>query len=224
MNSRLFMFKILATTDLLYLYDALHLLPLTDASPPIRVSGVHNHTRHTPATPPPPVQRYEPCVAQLSDGKFSLATLLAPWCCNPFAEMSSWMAGPTYKVSLVVLALQLLQVLRRLFGQMGDIISREQFLFSYDAASELKERVAKSNHELVYLYDVNLLDDVWKEASPLPPNKPIRVHELKYAGVELVIVYTRAMDVDKVELVKAQFEPFLRQGEAYVRHVEDLVR
>ncbi|KAI7745417.1 hypothetical protein M8C21_016570 [Ambrosia artemisiifolia] len=60
-----------------------------------------------------------------------------------------------------------------------------QFLFSSEAVHELKESVAKSNHELVYLYDVNLVDEVWKEARPLPPNKPIRVHELKYAGVDV---------------------------------------
>lgn len=32
------------------------------------------------------------------------------------------------------------------------------------------------------------------------------------------------MDVDKIELVKAQFEPFIRQGEEYVRRAEELVR
>ncbi|KAL8237413.1 hypothetical protein R6Q59_018494 [Mikania micrantha] len=67
----------------------------------------------------------------------------------------------------------------------GGRIGIDPFLFSSDAVSELKENVAKSNHELVYLYDVNLVDEVWKEARPLPPNKPIRVHELKYAGVDV---------------------------------------
>ncbi|KAI3776011.1 hypothetical protein L1987_45771 [Smallanthus sonchifolius] len=61
----------------------------------------------------------------------------------------------------------------------------EQFLFSSDVVNELKESVAKSNHELVYLYDVNLVDEVWKEARSLPPNKPIRVHELEYAGLDV---------------------------------------
>lgn len=61
----------------------------------------------------------------------------------------------------------------------------EQFLFSSDAVNELKEAVSKSNHELVYLYDVNLVDEVWKEERPMPPNKPIRVHDLKYAGVDV---------------------------------------
>lgn len=49
----------------------------------------------------------------------------------------------------------------------------------------MKEAVAKSNHELVYLYDVNLVDEVWKESRPMPPNKPIRVHDLKFAGVDV---------------------------------------
>lgn len=29
------------------------------------------------------------------------------------------------------------------------------------------------------------MDEVWKEARPMPPNNPIRVHELKYAGVDV---------------------------------------
>ncbi|KAK9054796.1 hypothetical protein SSX86_025875 [Deinandra increscens subsp. villosa] len=67
----------------------------------------------------------------------------------------------------------------------GGRIGIDPFLFSSDAVNELKESVAKNNHELVYLYDVNLVDEVWKEARPAPPNKPIRIHELKYAGVDV---------------------------------------
>ncbi|KAF5803227.1 putative xaa-Pro aminopeptidase [Helianthus annuus] len=67
----------------------------------------------------------------------------------------------------------------------GGRIGIDPFLFSSDAVNELKEAVAKNNHELVYLYDVNLVDEVWKEARPKPPNKPIRVHDLKYAGVDV---------------------------------------
>ncbi|KAF5782051.1 putative hydrolase [Helianthus annuus] len=66
----------------------------------------------------------------------------------------------------------------------GSRIGIDPFLFSSDAVNELKESVAKSNHELVYLYGVNLVDEIWKEARPLPTSKPIRVHELKYAGVD----------------------------------------
>lgn len=60
-----------------------------------------------------------------------------------------------------------------------------QFLFSSDAAEELKEAIAKKNHELVYLYDLNLVDVIWMESRPKPPNKPIRVHALKYAGLDV---------------------------------------
>lgn len=67
----------------------------------------------------------------------------------------------------------------------GGRIGIDPFLFSSDAVNELKEAVAKSSHELVYLYDVNLVDEVWKEARPMPPNRPIRVHDHKYAGVDV---------------------------------------
>lgn len=67
----------------------------------------------------------------------------------------------------------------------GGRIGIDPFLFSSDAVNELKEAVSKSNHELVYLYDVNLVDEIWKEARPKPPNKPIRVHDLKYAGADV---------------------------------------
>lgn len=29
------------------------------------------------------------------------------------------------------------------------------------------------------------MDEIWKDSRPEPPNKPIRVHELKYAGVDV---------------------------------------
>jgi Xaa-Pro aminopeptidase len=49
----------------------------------------------------------------------------------------------------------------------------------------LKEAIAKKNHKLVYLYNPNLVDEIWKGSKPMPPNKPIRIHELKYAGVDV---------------------------------------
>ena len=49
----------------------------------------------------------------------------------------------------------------------------------------MKEAIAKKNHELVYLYDLNLVDEIWKESRPEPPRKPIRVHELTYAGLDV---------------------------------------
>lgn len=49
----------------------------------------------------------------------------------------------------------------------------------------MKQGIAKKNHELVFLYDKNLVDEVWNESRPKPPNKPVRVHDLKYAGVDV---------------------------------------
>ncbi|XWS57538.1 hypothetical protein CRYUN_Cryun09bG0183100 [Craigia yunnanensis] len=69
----------------------------------------------------------------------------------------------------------------------GGRVGIDPFLFSYDAAEELKEAISnKKNLELVYLYNLNLVDEIWKESRPKPPNKPIRVHDLKYAGVDVV--------------------------------------
>lgn len=64
----------------------------------------------------------------------------------------------------------------------GCRVGIDPFLFSSDAAGELKEAIAQKNHELVYLYDVNLVDEIWKGSRPKPPTKPIRLHNLKYAG------------------------------------------
>ncbi|MCL7032820.1 hypothetical protein MKW94_000046 [Papaver nudicaule] len=60
-----------------------------------------------------------------------------------------------------------------------------QFLFSSNEAEEIKQEISKHNHELVSLYDINLVDQIWKESRPKPPLEPIRVHELRYAGVDV---------------------------------------
>ncbi|RYR52491.1 aminopeptidase P2 isoform X1 [Arachis hypogaea] len=60
-----------------------------------------------------------------------------------------------------------------------------QFLFTSDAAEELKQVISYNNHELVYLYNSNLVDEIWKDNRPQPPNKPVRVHDLKYAGLDV---------------------------------------
>uniref|UniRef100_F6I1E9 Creatinase N-terminal domain-containing protein n=1 Tax=Vitis vinifera TaxID=29760 RepID=F6I1E9_VITVI len=57
--------------------------------------------------------------------------------------------------------------------------------YGVPTTKELKEAIAKKNHELVYLYDLNLVDEIWKESRPEPPRKPIRVHELTYAGLDV---------------------------------------
>lgn len=46
----------------------------------------------------------------------------------------------------------------------------------------LREDISKKQHELVLLSKTNLVDEVWKAIRPKPPNKPVRLHELKYAG------------------------------------------
>lgn len=48
----------------------------------------------------------------------------------------------------------------------------------------MKEAIAKKNHELVFLYNLNLVDEIWEGTRPKPPNKPIRIHDLKYAGLD----------------------------------------
>ncbi|TYH46853.1 hypothetical protein ES332_D11G368600v1 [Gossypium tomentosum] len=67
----------------------------------------------------------------------------------------------------------------------GGRVGIDPFLFSHDAAKELKEAISKKNLELVYLYDLNPVDEIWKESRPKPPNNPIRVHDMKYAGLDV---------------------------------------
>ncbi|KAL6964795.1 Aminopeptidase P2 [Sarracenia purpurea var. burkii] len=67
----------------------------------------------------------------------------------------------------------------------GCRVGIDPFLFSSDAAEELKDAISKKNHELVYLYDINLVDDIWKGSRPKPPSKPVRIHDLKYAGIDV---------------------------------------
>lgn len=35
------------------------------------------------------------------------------------------------------------------------------------------------------MYNSNLVDEIWKESRPKPPNKPARVHDIKYAGLDV---------------------------------------
>ncbi|KAM0952039.1 putative xaa-Pro aminopeptidase [Dioscorea sansibarensis] len=67
----------------------------------------------------------------------------------------------------------------------GCRIGIDPYLFSSDATDELKEAISRKNHELVFLYDINLVDEIWGESRPKPPMKPIRVHEIKYSGVDV---------------------------------------
>ncbi len=60
-----------------------------------------------------------------------------------------------------------------------------QFLFSFDAAEELKDAISEKNHELVLIKDLNLVDEIWGESRPEPPKERTRVHGIKYAGVDV---------------------------------------
>jgi hypothetical protein len=62
---------------------------------------------------------------------------------------------------------------------------RMQFLFSFDAAEELKDSIANKNHELVLVQGMNLVDEIWGDARPNPPKEPTRVHDIKYAGIDV---------------------------------------
>lgn len=65
------------------------------------------------------------------------------------------------------------------------VLIRMQFLFSFDAAEELKDSIANKNHELVLVQGMNLVDEIWGDARPNPPKEPTRVHDIKYAGIDV---------------------------------------
>ncbi|KAL5701872.1 Xaa-Pro aminopeptidase [Ranunculus cassubicifolius] len=65
----------------------------------------------------------------------------------------------------------------------GCRVGIDPFLFSADAAEALKEEISKKKHELVYLHNANLVDEIWKDSRPGPPIQPVRLHDLKYAGL-----------------------------------------
>ncbi|KAL9253418.1 Aminopeptidase P2-like protein [Drosera capensis] len=67
----------------------------------------------------------------------------------------------------------------------GCKVGIDPFLFSYDAAEELREDLSKKNNELVLLYDMNLVDEIWKQTTPKPPGEKVRLHDLKYTGVDV---------------------------------------
>ncbi|XP_074312294.1 aminopeptidase P2 [Silene latifolia] len=67
----------------------------------------------------------------------------------------------------------------------GSKVGIDPFLFSFDAAEELREDISKKKHDLVLLSNINLVDEVWKMTRPKPPSGLVRLHELKYAGVDV---------------------------------------
>lgn len=48
----------------------------------------------------------------------------------------------------------------------------------------MKGEIAKKDHQVVFLYDINLVDEIWGESKPKPPSNPTRVHDIEYAGVD----------------------------------------
>ncbi|CAL5089282.1 unnamed protein product [Urochloa decumbens] len=66
------------------------------------------------------------------------------------------------------------------------VLTRMQFLFSFDAAEELKDSISNKNHELVLVRGMNLVDEIWGDARPKPPKEPTRVHDIKYAGIDVL--------------------------------------
>ncbi|KAM3402240.1 hypothetical protein ACQJBY_006271 [Aegilops geniculata] len=67
----------------------------------------------------------------------------------------------------------------------GSRVGIDPFLFSSDAAEELKAAISDKNHELILIRDFNLVDEIWGESRPAPPKEPSRVHAIKYAGVDV---------------------------------------
>ncbi|RAL52500.1 hypothetical protein DM860_007357 [Cuscuta australis] len=67
----------------------------------------------------------------------------------------------------------------------GCRIGIDPFLISSDAAEKLKEDISTGSHELVFISKFNLVDEIWRESRPQPPKEPVRVHDLKYARVDV---------------------------------------
>ncbi|KAJ3670224.1 hypothetical protein LUZ60_010548 [Juncus effusus] len=67
----------------------------------------------------------------------------------------------------------------------GARVGIDPFLFSFDAAEELKQEISKKNQELILLKDFNLVDEIWKDMKPKPPSEPARVHDMKHAGADV---------------------------------------
>lgn len=67
----------------------------------------------------------------------------------------------------------------------GARVGIDPFLFSADAGDELRRTLAEKDQELVLVYEDNLVDKVWGDGRPQPPSKSLRVHDLRYAGVDV---------------------------------------
>ncbi|KAH6556558.1 hypothetical protein KP509_1Z170800 [Ceratopteris richardii] len=76
----------------------------------------------------------------------------------------------------------------------ASVIGIDPFLFSMEAARELEHCLSSKNHKLSLLQGANLVDDVWGNDRPKLPTSQLRVHDLRFAGVD---VSTKLSDLRK---------------------------
>lgn len=67
----------------------------------------------------------------------------------------------------------------------GSKVGIDPFLFSSEAAVELKRCLLERDHKLVLLHSSNLVDDIWGAMRPSLPSSPLRVHDIRFAGVDV---------------------------------------
>lgn len=65
----------------------------------------------------------------------------------------------------------------------GSKVGIDPFLFSSDAAAELKRCLLEKGHFLVLIHSQNLVDDVWGDLRPSLPLSPLRVHDIRFGGL-----------------------------------------
>ena len=66
-----------------------------------------------------------------------------------------------------------------------------------DAARKLKEKLEGAGKSLVPLLGGNLVDAIWGQSRPAPPDTRLRVHRLEFAGVSVA---------DKLAALRAKLE------------------
>ncbi|CAM6120396.1 unnamed protein product [Calypogeia fissa] len=66
----------------------------------------------------------------------------------------------------------------------GSKVGIDPYVFSSDAYEELKRTVAGKDHTIVLISETNLVDQVWGRERPSPPSSPLRLHDMKFAGVD----------------------------------------
>ncbi|CAM6126647.1 unnamed protein product [Calypogeia fissa] len=66
----------------------------------------------------------------------------------------------------------------------GSKVRIDPYLFLSDAYEELKRTVAGKDHTIVLISETNLVDQVWGRERLSPPSSPLRLHDMKFAGVD----------------------------------------